>query len=79
MLDLDTQLFFTQTYSKHIYTFACTGLKVGEREFSTRQLAKEYMYKQCKKNGLFIQEVWTDGHDVTYVCNNNVKFYIHRV
>ena len=67
------------TYNKHYYTFACTGMKVSSREFSSRELAKEHMYNLCKKKGLIIKEKWKDNHDVTYICNDGVRFYIQRV
>ena len=77
-MNLEQFIFFTQ--NKHYYTFACTGLKgVASRDFSSRQSANEYMYKQCEKHGLKVKDVWKDHHDVTFVCNNNVKFYIQRV
>ena len=78
MKDLETLTFFTQL-QKHYYTFACTGLKLHERNFTSRQCANEYMYNQCAKHGLKVEEVWKDNHDVTFVCNNGVKFYIQRV
>ena len=77
MNNLDGYLFFTN--SKHYYTFACTGTKIASKEFPSRESANEYMYKQCYKNGLQIKEVWKDNHDVTFICNNGVRFYIQRV
>ena len=77
MKDLEAGLFLNHT--KHYYTFACTGMKINERDFSTRDSANKYVYTQCAKNGLSVKEVWKDNHDVTFVCNNNVKFYVQRV
>ena len=77
MLDLD--YIFTPNYKEHYYTFACTGMKIQEKEFTTRDSANKFMYKLCDKYGLHIKEVWKDNHDVTFVCDNNVKFYIQRV
>jgi len=74
------ELFLTQFNDNHYYTFACTGLKhVHEQEFNTRDQANEYMYKMCKKYGLIIEKTYDDNHDKTYICNNNVRFYIQRV
>lgn len=76
MLDLNTT-FFTQ--NRHKYSVACTGMKFKEKLFGTRQMANEYLYEQCSKKGLRIEEVWKDHHDVTFICNNNVRFYVQRV
>ena len=73
------ELFLAQAYSKHYYTLACTGMKMHCKEFSSRESAKEYLYNLCEKKGLIIQEKWKDNHDVTYICNNGVRFYIQRV
>lgn len=73
------ELFLTPAYTTHYYTLACTGMKMHDKEFSTREQANAYMYKLLRKKGLYIKDTWKDNHDVTYVCNNNVKFYIQRV
>ena len=75
MLDLELLL---PTFNEHYYTCTCTGMKISEKEFPSRQQANEYMYKQCKKHGLRIKEVWRDNHDITYICNDNVRFYVQR-
>ena len=73
------ELFLAQAYSKHYYTLACTGMKMSCKEFTSRESAKDYMYMLLEKKGLHIIEKWKDHHDVTYICNNNVRFYIQRV
>ena len=72
------EMFLTQ-HNEHYYTFACTGLKLPTKEFSSRQLANEYMHKVCGKYGLQIKKVYDDKHDKTYICSDNVRFYIQRV
>jgi len=73
------EIFLTQAFAKHYYTLACSGMKMHCKEFSSREQAKEYMYKLIDKHGLTLKDKWKDNHDVTYVCDNNVKFYIQRV
>lgn len=65
--------------TEHQYSFAVTGLKVKSRAFNSRQSANEYMYKVCSKHKLNIVKVYDDKHFKTYICNNDVRFYIHRV
>ncbi len=77
-MNLEQFAFFTQE-QKHYYTFACVGLKVRSKTFNTRYNANMYMYKQCKKHGIHIEEVWEDNHDYTYLCNHGVRFFIQRV
>ena len=62
----------------HYYTFTATGIKVREKTFASRYLANQHMYKLMDKYGLHIENVWDDNHDKTYLCNNGVRFYIHR-
>ena len=73
------ELFLAQAYTKHYYTFACSGMKMSCKEFTSREQAKEYMYRIIDKLGLTLLDKWKDNHDVTYVCNNGIKFYIQRV
>lgn len=63
----------------HKYTLCAVGIKYRGKEFSTRQEANDEMYKLISKNHLHIEEIWDDNHDKTYLCNNNVNFYIQRV
>lgn len=65
--------------SKHRYSFAATGLKVRSREFSTRQAALDHLYKICAKHGLVIKKIYDDKHFKTYICNDGIRFYIHRI
>lgn len=65
--------------NKHSYSFAVTGLKEKSKVFSTRDLANEYMYRMCRKYGLNIVKKYEDNHDITYICDNGVRFYIQRV
>lgn len=65
--------------NNHSYSFAVTGLKVRAKNFPSRNAANEQMYKVMSKYGLVLLETYNDNHDKTYVCNNGVKFYIHRV
>ena len=50
-----------------------------DRQFSSRQAAKNYMYDYIDRKGFQVREKWHDGHYVTYVCDNGVKFFINRV
>lgn len=63
----------------HYYTFAATGIKVREKTFASRWQANDHMYKLMEKFGLKIEKVWDDKHYKTYLCNDGVRFYIHRV
>lgn len=63
----------------HYYTFSCTGLKrVKNKTFASREEAKQYMYEICGKNGLQVKDIWEDHHEVTYLCTDGVRFFIHR-
>ena len=66
-------------YGKHRYSLAATGLKIRGGEYTSRQQAEHDMHLLMKKNNLHIENVWDDGHFKTYLCNNNVKFYINRI
>ena len=46
------ELFLTQAFARHYYTLACSGMKMHCKEFSSREQAKEYMYKLIDKHGL---------------------------
>jgi len=63
----------------HLYTLASTDRKVKERLYSTRQEAREDMYKYMNKKGLHVVEKYDDKHAKTYICNNGTYFYINRV
>ena len=66
-------------YGNHRYSLASTGLKIKDYEFSSRQQAEHEMHKIMHKHGLHIEEVYDDKHYKTYLCNNNVRFYINRI
>ena len=70
--------FFT---NGHQYTLTSTGLgrKDLDRVYGSREAATKIMYSTCAKFGLHIVEVYDDKHDKTYICNNGVRFYIHRM
>lgn len=72
-------LFFTE--NGHQYTLASSGLgrKNLDKVYGNREIATQKMYSVCKKLGLQIVEVYDDKHDKTYICNNGVRFYIHRM
>lgn len=62
------------------YSFAVVGLgKNHYRVFTSRNAAKEYMFKLCKKHGLVISSVWRDGHHKTYNCGNGIQFHINKI
>ena len=64
----------------HQYTLASTGLgREVDKVYLSRDAATQKMYKLCAKYNLKIQEVYDDKHDKTYICNNGVRFYIHRM
>jgi hypothetical protein len=71
-------MLFGNMLAKNHYTFACDGIKVQEKEFSSRQEANKYMYRVMAKYGLNLVEVYNDKHHKTYICNNNIKFFIQR-
>lgn len=72
------ELIFFQSQSHHYYTLACTGLKLKDKIFTSRQSANDFMYKMCKKYGIHVEQIWKDHHDITYCCSNNIKFYVQR-
>ena len=49
-----------------------------DKIYCSRQEANEEMYKIIKKYNLRVLKVYEDNHDKTYVCDNDVVFYIHR-
>lgn len=71
-------MLFGNMLAKNYYTFACDGLKVKEQDFASRHQANKYMYDIMAKHNLRIVEVYNDKHHKTYVCNNNIKFFIQR-
>lgn len=65
-------------YSEHTYSLAASGLRIKDSAYTSREAAKQSMYKLLAKHGLAIKEVYDDKHNKTYICNNNVRFYINR-
>lgn len=66
------------TPNGHLYTVAAVGCKLKSGTFSSRKLARDYMYKYLDRNGIQVKEKWHDGHFVTYVCENGIKVFINR-
>jgi hypothetical protein len=75
---MTVSMLFGNMLAKRYYTFACDGIKVQEKDFGSRQEANKYMYRVMAKYGLKLVEVYNDKHHKTYVCNNNIKFFIQR-
>ena len=66
-------------WGKHVYTLAATGIKFKSREYASRQSAEHDIYEYIDNHGLKIQEVYDDKHFKTYICQDNVRFYINRM
>lgn len=64
--------------SGHTYSVAAIGCKLKEKDFTSRDLAKKYMYNYLDRHGIQVKEKWHDGHYVTYVCNDGIKVFINR-
>ena len=76
---MDTGSILGTVFSGQHYTFACTGLKgVKERIFASRDSANKYMYDLLAKYRLKVIKVYNDKHHKTYICNNDIAFYIQR-
>jgi len=76
---MDTDVLLGTMLNGHYYTFSCTGLKgVKERTFASRDSANKYMYGLLAKYGLKVVKVYDDKHYKTYICNNDITFYIQR-
>ena len=66
--------------SGHRYSLSATGLKkFRSRELPSRECAVREMYKFVDKHGIRIEDIWNDGHFVTYCCDNGAKIYISRI
>ena len=65
--------------NKHRYSLAATGIKFKDREFLSRQVAEQELYRVLDKNHLYIKKIYDDKHYKTYICSNGVRFYINRV
>lgn len=69
---------FMLNQSKHLYSLNATGIKFKQRLFQTREEALRFMYDICDKKHLSISKIYDDTHDKTYICDNDVRFYIQR-
>jgi len=65
--------------AKHWYSLAATGVKFRDKQFTSRQVAEEAMYKFINKNGLKVEKIYDDKHFKTYICENGIRFYINRI
>lgn len=71
--------YLNSSTTHHWYTLAATGIRFKDKEFSSRQVAEEAMYKFIDKNHLKVNEIYDDKHFKTYICNNGIRFYINRI
>lgn len=65
--------------SSHKYTVAAVGCKFKDATFTSRDAAKAYLGRYLNKKCIQVKEKWRDGHYVTYVCDNGIKFFISRI
>ena len=49
---MTVSMLFGNMLAKRYYTFACDGIKVQEKDFSSRQEANKYMYRVMAMYGL---------------------------
>lgn len=68
---------FTLNGHRYTMSFERNG-KIKSKEFLSREAANQEMYRLVGKYDLSIEKVYDDKHYKTYICNNNVKFYITR-
>ena len=68
-----------QSLNGHRYSVAGINCNIKDCQFSSRQAAKNYMYEYIDRKGIRVREKWHDGHCVTYVCDNGIKFFINRI
>ena len=67
--------------TRHFYSLTVVGAgktKESENLYFSRQDAEKNMFKLLRKFNINIVKEYEDKHDRTYVCNNNVCFYIQR-
>ena len=70
---------FNHPAEQHLYTVASIGLnKNVDKAFSSREVAKDYMYNYCNKHSIVIRKIYDDKHYKTYICDNGVRFFINR-
>ena len=73
------ELLLNQERTKHCYSLGATGIKIRRNEgFISRVAAEHAMHLLMAKYGLHIENVYEDKHFKTYLCNNDVRFYINR-
>ena len=65
--------------NEHLYTLASTGYKMRSKTFLSRQEARNEMYRIMDKKGMHVIKKYDDNHFKTYICDNNVTFYINRI
>ena len=70
---------YLNSSTTHWYTLAATGIKFKDKEFTSRQVAEEAMYKFIDKNHLKVNKIYDDKHYKTYICENGIRFYINRI
>lgn len=65
--------------SRHQYTLAATGFKMRPYTFFSRREAREKMYSIIDKNHFHVIQKYDDKHSKTYICENDIRFYINRI
>ena len=65
--------------NSHTYSVSAVGVKFRNANFNSREAAKDYLGHYLNRKRINVKEKWRDGHYVTYVCDNNVKFFINRI
>lgn len=65
---------------QHMYTLVATGTekRIKDGLYLTRSEATKVMYQLIEKLNLHLVKKYEDNHDITYVCNDDVKFHINR-
>jgi len=62
----------------HNYTLVAEGNVKFDKFYLTRSAAIKKMYELIESLGLKVSDIWLDGHDITYICNDNTRFHINR-
>lgn len=66
-------------YSDKRYVLSASGIRMKAQSFGNRRAATEAMYNFISRKHLVLQEVYDDKHYKTYICNNNIRFYVQRM
>lgn len=66
------------SFGNHFYTLTATGLNFRTHRYNNREEATQAMYDIMSRKSLDLKEVYDDKHYKTYVCSDNVRFYINR-